>query len=231
MGGGMAAHWLGEFPWSLAFLYSSLIVVTGPTVVGPLLKQVSVDRRVATLLEGEGVLIDPVGAILAVVVLDTILAVDASPWEFLIGLTLRLSTGAAIGGILGWLLGLLIRKGNFLSEDLKNLVVLAGVWGIFGLSQYVRSESGLMAAVIAGIILRSFSLPEERMLRRFKGQLTVLCVSVLFILLAADLSIDSLFALGWGSVATVALLMVVVRPLSIFLCTINSDLNWRQKIF
>src|SRR4028119_1439894 len=76
LGGGMAAHWLGEFPWSIAFLYASLVVVTGPTVVSPLLKQVQVDRQVATILEGEGVLIDPVGAILAVVVLDTILNRD-----------------------------------------------------------------------------------------------------------------------------------------------------------
>ncbi|NEQ99267.1 MAG: sodium:proton antiporter, partial [Cyanothece sp. SIO2G6] len=70
LGGGTAAHWFSEFPWSLAFLYAALVVVTGPTVIGPLLKQVRVDRQVSTLLEGEGVLVDPVGAILAVVVLD-----------------------------------------------------------------------------------------------------------------------------------------------------------------
>jgi hypothetical protein len=74
LGGGMAAHWLGEFPWSLAFLYASLVVVTGPTVINPLLRQVKVDRKVATILEGEGVLVDPVGAILAVVVLDIVLS-------------------------------------------------------------------------------------------------------------------------------------------------------------
>ncbi|MGY6529884.1 MAG: cation:proton antiporter [Cyanobacterium sp.] len=229
--GGMAAHWLAEFPWEIAFLYASLVVVTGPTVVGPLLKQVAVDKRVATLLEGEGVLIDPVGAILAVVVLDTILNSSAYSLEIVTGLLFRLGIGAIIGGVGGWLLGSFQKNANFVPEELKNLVVLAGVWGIFGLSQMIISESGLMATVTAGIVVRASDIPEERLLLRFKGQLTVLCVSVLFILLAADLSIDSIFALGWGSVFTVLVLMFLVRPLSILICTWNSDLNWRQKTF
>ncbi len=231
MGGGMAAHWLAEFPWPIAFQYAALVVVTGPTVISPLLRQVQVDRQVATLLESEGVLIDPVGAILAVVVLNTILNSHASPLEMANGLLLRLGIGAAIGGASGALLGLILKRANFLSEDLRNLVVLAGVWGLFGLAQMCRSESGLMAVVIAGIVLRASSIPEERLLRRFKGQLTILCVSVLFVLLAADLSIDSIFALGWGSIWTVLTLMLIVRPLSITLCTFNSRLNWRQKLF
>jgi len=231
-GGSMAAHWLGEFPWQLAFLYASLVVVTGPTVIGPLLRQVSVDRQVATILEGEGVLIDPVGAILAVVVLNTILNSDAGAIEILTGLLVRSGIGIAVGLVGGAIMGLLLkRRLDFLSEDLKNLVVLAGVWGLFGISQMIRSESGLMAVVVAGVVVRSLSVPEERMLRRFKGQLTMLGVSVLFVLLAADLSIASIFALGWGSVLTVLCLMFVVRPLSVWVCTLGSHLNWRQKLF
>ncbi|HEY9829978.1 MAG TPA: cation:proton antiporter [Stenomitos sp.] len=231
LGGGMAAHWLGEFPWPIAFLYASLVVVTGPTVISPLLKHVQVDRQVATILEGEGVLIDPVGAILAVVVLDTILNGDASPSEAIIGLSLRLGIGASIGATGGWLLGLILKRASFISEELKNLVVLAGMWGLFGLAQMIRSESGLMATVVSGMVVGASALPEERLLRRFKGQLTVLGVSVLFILLSADLSIASVFALGWGSLFTVLVLMLVVRPISITLCTWNSGLNWRQKLF
>lgn len=229
--GGIAAHWLAEFPWPIAFLYASLVVVTGPTVISPLLKQVAVERRVATILEGEGVLIDPVGAILAVVVLDTILDRHATPIEIMNGLVFRLGIGAVIGGSLGWLLGFFLKRASVLSEELKTLVVLAGVWGLFELAQYSRSESGLMATVIAGIVMRASALPEERLIRRFKGQLTVLFVSVLFILLAADLSIASIFALGWGSVLTVTVLMLFVRPLSVALCTMGSQLNWRQKLF
>ncbi|MGF1499356.1 MAG: cation:proton antiporter [Elainellaceae cyanobacterium] len=231
IGGGMAAHWFSEFPWSLAFLYASLVVVTGPTVISPLLKQVKVDRQVAALLEGEGVLVDPVGAILAVVVLDVILNGDTDPLFVVSGLLLRLGIGGAIGAVGGWLMGLFLKRAEFLSEELKNLVVLAGVWGLFGLAQMIRSESGLMTTVVAGIVLRASSVPEERLLRRFKGQLTILAVSVLFILLSADLSIASVIALGQGALLTVLALMLVVRPINVWLCTWNSGLNWRQKIF
>ena len=231
IGGGMAAHWLGEFPWPIALLYASLVVVTGPTVISPLLKLVKVDRQVATLLEGEGVLIDPVGAILAVVVLDTILNGDTDPIRAIIGLSLRLGIGGGIGAAGGWLLSLIFKRAHFISDELKNLVVLAGLWGLFTLAQLIRSESGLMATVVAGVVFAESSVSEERLLRRFKGQLTILCVSVLFILLAADLSIASVFALGWGSLFTVLVLMFVVRPINVGLCTWNSGLNWRQKLF
>lgn len=231
LGGGMAAHWLGEFPWAIAFLYASLIVVTGPTVINPLMKQVKVDRQVTTLLEGEGVLIDPLGAILAVVVLNIVLQADAEPLTVLSSLVLRLGIGAAIGASGGWLIALILRQARFLSDGLKNLVVLAGLWSLFGAAQVLRNESGLMTAVIAGMVLRAAALPEERLLRRFKEQLSLLAVSVLFILLAADLSIASIFALGWGGVLTVLILMFVVRPINILVSTWNSGLNWRQKVF
>ncbi|MBF2067898.1 MAG: cation:proton antiporter [Calothrix sp. C42_A2020_038] len=231
LGGTAAAHWLGEFPWAIAFLYASIVVVTGPTVISPLLKQINVDRQVATLLEGEGVLIDPVGAILAFVVLDTILDGEPDPKIAFIGLFVRLSIGALIGALGGYLMSLIFKHANFLSFELKNLVILAVLWGIFVLAQTIRTESGVMTTVVAGAVFANSSVPEERLLKRFKGQLTILSVSVLFILLAADLSLKSVFALGWGSLFTVLVLMFVVRPINILLCTWNSDLNWRQKVF
>ena len=231
LGGGMAAHWLSEFPWAIAFLYGALVVVTGPIVINSVLKQVQVDRQVSTLLEGEGVLIDPVGAILAVVVLNVLLNGNPDPLAVFIGLIGRLGIGGGIGVLGGGLLGIILKRAKFLSEDLKTLVVLAGLWGWFGLAQLLRSEAGLMATVASGIVLRASALPEERLLKRFKGQLTILAVSVLFILLSADLSIASVFALGWGGLYTVLVLMFVVRPVSIWACTWNSDLNWRQKVF
>lgn len=231
LGGSMAAHWLGEFPWNIAFLYASIVVVTGPTVVGPLLKQINVDRQVATLLEGEGVLIDPVGAILAYVVLDTILNGDPDPIKAIMGLILRLGVGGMIGGFGGYLISFVFKRANFISFELKNLVVLAVLWGLFTLAQTVRSESGIMTTVVAGVVFANSSVPEERLLKSFKNQLTILSVSVLFILLAADLSIASVLALGWGSLFTVLVLMFVVRPINVLFCTWNSNLNWRQKLF
>jgi NhaP-type Na+/H+ or K+/H+ antiporter len=231
LGGSLAAHWLGEFPWNIAFLYGSIVVVTGPTVIGPLIQQINVDRQVATLLEGEGIIIDPVGAILAYVVLDTILNGDTDPINAIIGLLLRFGVGAGIGGIGGYLMSWIFKRANFISFELKNLVVLAMLWVLFTLAQIIRSESGIMTTVVAGAVFANSSVPEERLLRSFKNQLTILSVSVLFILLAADLSIASVLALGWGSLLTVLVLMFVVRPINIIFCTWNSDLNWRQKLF
>ena len=141
VGGGMAAHWLGEFPWPIAFLYASLVVVTGPTVVGPLLKQVSVDRPVAAILEGEGVLIDPIGAILAVLVLNVVLSGSADPVELFRELITRLGIGATIGVVGGALMGWSLKQAKFMSEDLTSLVVLAALWGLYDAAELVSSES------------------------------------------------------------------------------------------
>ncbi|MBF2098867.1 MAG: cation:proton antiporter [Gloeomargaritaceae cyanobacterium C42_A2020_066] len=231
VGGGVAAHYLGEFPWPLAFLYAALVTVTGPTVIGPLLRQVPVDRQVAALLEGEGVLNDPVGAVLAVVVLNVVLTGDTGLMDVGAGLLQRLGVGAAIGALGGWSLGFLFRSERFPPQDLKNLAALAGLWGLYSVAQTVQSESGLMAAVVAGLVLQRSAGPEQRLLKRFKGQLTTLAVSLLFVLLAADLSIDSVLALGWGGLLTVLALMLLVRPVNILLSTWNTDLSWQQKVF
>jgi NhaP-type Na+/H+ or K+/H+ antiporter len=230
-GAGMAAHWLSEFPWSIAFLYASLVVVTGPTVINPLLKQIGVEKKVSTLLEGEGVFIDPIGAILAVIVLHFVLSGNLEPLILIKGLVLRLGIGVVIGIAGGWLLSQIIKQDQFLSQELKNLVVLASVWGLFSLAQVLRSESGLVVAVVMGIVLRANNLPSEPLLRRFNEQLSILANSVLFILLAADLSIASVFALGWGSVLTVLVLMLIVRPINILISTWNQGFNWQQQLF
>ncbi|GAX46086.1 sodium/hydrogen exchanger [Tolypothrix sp. NIES-4075] len=230
-GAGIAAHWLSEFPWSIAFLYASLVVVTGPTVINPLLKQIGVEKKVSTLLEGEGVFIDPIGAILAVIVLHFVLSGNVEPLILIKGLVLRLGIGIAIGTTGGWLLSQIIKQDKFLSQELKNLVVLASVWGLFSLAQVLRGESGLVVAVVMGIVLKASNLPSEPLLRRFNEQLSILANSVLFILLAADLSIASVFALGWGSVLTVLVLMLIVRPINILISTWNQDFNWQQQLF
>ncbi|ABB58424.1 cation:proton antiporter [Synechococcus elongatus] len=231
LGGAIAAHRFSEFPWPLAFLYGAIVVVTGPTVTTPLLRQVQADPKVSTLLEGEGVLIDPIGAIVAVVVLNFVLSGSQDVGLVLEGLILRLVVGAIAGSVGGGLLALFLRQVRFLSEELRTLVVLAALWAIFGAAQAVVSEAGLLAVVIAGLLLRAVAIPDLEAIKTFKGQLTTLAISILFVLLAADLSIASLFALGWGGPLTVLALMLLVRPLSIGLCTWGSDLNWAQKAF
>jgi NhaP-type Na+/H+ or K+/H+ antiporter len=231
IGGGIAAYWLSEFPWTIAFLYASLVVVTGPTVINPIVEEVGLDRRLATILEGEGVLIDAIGSVLAVVVLDIALNPTAGAFAVVSDLGLRLGIGGAIGAIAGWLLGKFLQRATFLAEDTKSAVVVAAVLGLFGIAQEIQSESGLTAVVVMGIILRAAEIPNRRVLLKFKSQLVALIVSVLFILLSANLSIPSLFALGWGGVQTVLFMMLIVRPINVIVSTWNSSLTWRQKVF
>ncbi|MBD2199559.1 MULTISPECIES: cation:proton antiporter [Calothrix] len=231
VGAGMAAHWLSEFPWPIAFLYASLVVVTGPTVINPLLKQIAVDKQIATLLEGEGVFIDPIGAILSMIVLHFVQSGNVQPLILIKGLVLRLGIGGIIGISGGWLLAQIFKQEKFILQELKNLVVLASVWGLFSLAQVLQGESGLVVAVFMGIVLRANHLSSEPLLRHFHEQLSILSNSVLFILLAADLSIASVFALGWGSVLTVLVLMFIVRPVDILISTWNQGFDWQQQVF
>ena len=231
LGGGIAAYWLSEFPWTIAFLYAALVVVTGPTVVNPIIEEVGLDRRLATILEGEGVLIDAIGSVLAVVVLDVALNPSAGAFEVVIDLVERLGVGGVLGAIAGWLLGKFLQKATFLAEDTKSAVVVAAVLGLFEAAQQIQSESGLTAVVVMGIVLRAAEIPNNRALLKFKSQLVALIVSVLFILLSANLSIPSIFALGWDGVKTVLFLMLVVRPLNVIVSTWNSGFSWRQKAF
>jgi NhaP-type Na+/H+ or K+/H+ antiporter len=231
IGGGIAAYWLSEFPWTIAFLYAALVVVTGPTVVNPIIEEVGLDRRLATILEGEGVLIDAIGSVLAVVVLDVALNPTLSAFAVVSDLGLRLGVGGVLGAIAGWLLGKFLQRATFLAEDTKSAVVVAAVLGLFGIAQQIQSESGLTAVVLMGIVLRASDIPNSRALLKFKSQLVALIVSVLFILLSANLSIPSIFALGWGGVQTVLFLMFVVRPINVIVSTWNSSFTWRQKAF
>ncbi|MFN5835521.1 MAG: cation:proton antiporter [Pseudanabaena sp.] len=231
IGGGIAAYWLSEFPWTIAFLYAALVVVTGPTVINPIVEEVGLDRRLATILEGEGVLIDAIGSVLAVVVLDVALNPAAGAFEVVMDLGLRLGVGGTVGAIAGWLLGRFLQRATFLAEDTKSAVVVAAVLALFGLAQEIQSESGLTAVVVMGIILRASEIPNSRALLKFKSQLVALIVSVLFILLSANLSIPSIFALGWGGVQTVLFMMLIVRPINVIVSTWNSSFTWRQKAF
>lgn len=131
----------------------------GPTVVGPLLRQVGVEHKLAVILEGEGVLIDPIGAILAVMVLNVVLNQDLGMGAIALGIIQRLAVGVLIGGIGGWCLNRFLHRAWFLAEDLRNLLVLAVLWGLFWLSDQLVSESGLMMAVVLGLVLRWSDVP------------------------------------------------------------------------
>ncbi|MBW3661133.1 MAG: cation:proton antiporter, partial [Gemmatimonadetes bacterium] len=231
LGASAAAHWIADLPWMLALLFGAIVSVTGPTVINPLLDRVKVKRRVDTVLRGEGILIDPIGAILAVVVLEWIATAEASVWEGLMGFVFRMGVGAVVGVAGGWLLGRVLRIRGIFPDELKNLVVLAWVLTLFAIAEAFSAESGLAAVVLAGMAVRRESIPRQSQLRRFKGELSVLFISILFILLSAYLPLETVSAVGWKGVMTVLVLMVVVRPLNVLASTWKSGLSWRERVF
>ena len=234
-GATLAAHYVARLSWPVAIVFGALMTVTGPTVVQPLLKRVPLPRRVKTALEGEAILIDPIGAVLAVAVLDVVLGlagvrpigVLGGAWAY-VG---RLLVGLVIGmaGAVG--MSRLLKRRQLVPAELANLVVLAGVWGVFALAEWLHSESGIMAAVAMGLAFQREAVPEEHRLRRFKEQLTVLGISLLFVLLAASLPLEVILSEGWPGVLTVLALMLVVRPLDVVASLRRSTLSWREKAF
>ena len=231
----LAAHYIAALSWPVAIVFGALVTVTGPTVVQPLLKRVPLPRRLRTILEGEAILIDPIGAVLAVAVVDIVLGMAgvhpiglfSGVWGYL-G---RLLIGGAVGAAGGFALSLLLRRPRLVPAELANLVALAGAWVVFGIAEAALSESGIMAAVVMGLALQRGAVPQERRLRQFKEQLTVLGISLIFVLLAANLPLEVLRAEGWRGVATVLALMLIVRPVSVAISLRRSPLPWREKLF
>ncbi len=231
----LIAHFIAGFEWHLAILFGALMTVTGPTVIQPLMRRISVTRSVKTVLEAEAILVDPIGAILAIAVLDVLLATTTSGSIGLPGMLWvyfgRLLIGGTVGVLGAYGLALLIKAKNLVPSELGNLVALACVWGTFGLAEWLQSEAGIMAAVIMGLVTQNAAIPGARQLRHFKETLTTLGISVLFILLAADLELSALWEEGVSGILAVFLIMFVARPLAVFLSTWSTNLNWRQKVF
>lgn len=231
----LIARFVAGFEWQIAILFGALMTVTGPTVIQPLLRRIAVPRSVKTILEGEAILIDPIGAILAIAVLDVLLATvmhgTSNLLELLWAYLGRLLIGGLVGGLGALALSRLMKANRLVPAELSNLVALACVWVTFGMAEWLQSEAGIMAAVIMGLVVQREAIPGERQLRHFKETLTTLGISILFILLAANLDISSLWAEGASGLMAVLLIMFVARPLAVFLSTWKTGLSRREKVF
>lgn len=230
-GGALAARHLLGWEWRLAVLFGTLVIVTGPTVVTPLVRRLRLREPVGTILEAEGVLIDPVGAIVAVVALEVLYAGDDVVAAGLGTAAAGLGTGALLGVVSGAIMTLLLRPRRLVPVGLENILVLSLVVALFQLSEAVRPESGLATVVVAGLVVGNVKTRVSRELLDFKEQLTVLMIGMLFVLLAADVRLADVHALGWRGVATVAALMLVVRPAQVWACTVGVPLGWRERAF
>jgi hypothetical protein len=183
------------------------------------------------ILEAEGILLDAIGAIIAVVALEV--AISPSGLSFVLGIwhiVTRLFIGTLFGLGGGFIMSLLLKQRKLVPEGLENVFILSWVFALFQISNSTSPESGIAAVTIAGLVLGNSKTYIHRELLEFKEQLTVLMIGMLFVILAADVRLVEIQALGWGGLLTVFVLMFFIRPLSVFSSTATSSLNAKQKI-
>jgi NhaP-type Na+/H+ or K+/H+ antiporter len=226
----LGTYWLLDFSWSLAVLFGSLTLVTGPTVIMPMLRVVRAKTSIANILRWEGIVIDPLGALLAVVVFSFIVSHDAGDgWSTsLLTFALVLLSGIGFGVVGGWGLGQALRR-HLLPEYLHSLAAIAVVFTIFIGANLLMHESGLLAVTIMGIWLANMPGVNVRHILHFKENLSVLLISGLFIILSARLDLNAIIAMGPATLLLLLLIQLVARPLSVWASTLGSDLNWRER--
>lgn len=228
--GTFAAWWLLEMPLEIAAVLGGLLVVTGPTVVIPLLQTLRAKGNLTQILRWEGILIDPVGALLAVLVYEFVVLGQengaASHTLLLFGQAMAIGFG--LGALGGWVLGLILRH-HWLPQKLHNFGTLMIMLTLFAGSNALFEESGLLTVTVMGIWMANMRGIPVRPIIEFKETLTVLLVSGLFILLAARITTEQLATLSWPAWLFLAILMFVARPITVWLCTLGTDLSWREK--
>lgn len=223
----VTAHYALGISWQMAWLFGAIVTVTGPTVIVPMLRSVRPSTKIANILRWEGIIIDPIGALLAVLVFEYIVAAQHPISHTLYAFALTLFTGLSIGAATAYLLGLILRH-NYLPHYLENTAVLTLMLGAFALSNLIAHESGLLTVTIMGIWLANMKDVDVDDILEFKETLSVLLISGLFILLASRIEFASIISLGWGAIVVLLVIMFVARPLAVFASSWGSGLNWRE---
>lgn len=232
-GAGIAARYLFNLSWDLCFLFSGLIIVTGPTVISPILRNIPLKKDVSAVLKWEGILIDPIGALVAVLVFEFISVEDESGFTktALIEFGKIILFGTSFGFTFAHALAFAINK-KFIPHYLLNVVSLSTVLLVFVESEIFAHESGLLAVVVMGMVLGNSKLENIKELLYFKESLSVLLISILFILLAANINIEDMKLLfNWNTVFLFLLVVLVIRPLAVFVSTYRSSLKFRERLF
>lgn len=234
LGAGTAAYLLLDLEVGVAFLFGALIIVTGPTVIAPILQNVALKRNLATILKWESIIIDPIGAFVSVLVFEFVLsnrgALAFTP-HALITFIQILMIGLAIGTLAGFLLYFILKK-DFVPHYLINVVTLALVLGVFVFSDIVATESGLLSVVAMGTVLGNLDIPKLRDILDFKESLSILLISILFIILAAHINISDLMLLrDWRIGLLLLVVIFLLRPLAVWLSTLRSDLSIKEKLY
>lgn len=227
-----AAHFILGLDIALSLLLGSIMVVSGPTVIVPLMRQVRPVRQLDSILRWEGILIDPIGAVLAVLIFEGILAggfQGATAWAVTDFFKTVLTGG--IAGMLGAGFMFLMLRRHWIPDFLQNPVSLMVVIGIFTASNLLRAESGLLSVTVMGIALANQKTVTVKHIIEFKESLRVLLIASLFIVLAARLKMNDLVNVSASSLVFLGVLMFIARPAAVALSTIRSRLSWRERLF
>lgn len=226
----LATYWLLDIGWQLALLFGAITVVTGPTVIVPMLRTVRPNARLTSVLRWEGIVIDPIGALLAVLVFDFIISgqADGALGHTLLGFSSILLVGIVMGALPGYLFGLLLRH-HLLPEYLHNLTTLSLVFAVFVGSNLIYPESGLLAVTVLGLWLANMKNVHIQDILSFKESLSLLFISGLFVILAARLDLNALSELGWPALYVFLAIQFIARPLKVLVSTFGSTLNWRER--
>jgi len=224
-----SASWFLGFSGQISLLFGAIMVVTGPTVIVPMLRTVRPTAKISNILRWEGIVIDPIGALLAVLVFEFILASGGEALSHTFAaFALMLTTGIVLGVLSGYLLGILLRR-HWLPEYLHNFATLAMVFAVFALSNTLHEESGLLTVTVMGMWLANMRGVNIEDILDFKENLSVLLISSLFIILAARIEFDQFTQLGLAAGLVFLTLQFIARPLKILLSTWGSSLNWRER--
>ena len=232
-GAAVAARFIFYLSWEMSFLFSALIIVTGPTVISPILRNIPLKPDVSAVLKWEGILIDPIGALVAVLVFEFISVEGGGEFTktAFIEFGKIVLFGTTFGFTFAHSLNFAINK-RLIPHYLLNVVALASVLGVFVLSDSFAHESGLLAVVVMGMVLGNSNSPYLKELLYFKESLSVLLISILFILLAANINMeDMLLIYNWNAVILFAVVVFVLRPIGVFLSTYNSPLKLNERLF
>ena len=232
-GAGVLAHYIFELSWDLSFLFAGLIIVTGPTVITPILRNIPLKKDISTILKWEGILIDPIGALVAVLVFEFISVGGDSGFTKTAFLEFGkiVLFGTTFGFTFAHALAFAINK-KMIPHYLLNVVALSTVLLVFVESEIFAHESGLLAVVVMGMVLGNGKLENLKELLYFKESLSVLLISILFILLAANINIEDLMLLyTWKTALLFAVVVFIIRPIAVFLSTHGSKLKFKEKLF
>jgi len=229
-GAALTVHGLLGWGWASSLLFGSLVMVTGPTVIRPMLAELRLRPQLGAVLEAEAVLIDPIGAAIATAALTLVSSQTDSVFVAPLGFLKSLGWGTAVGATGGALLALALSERRILPEGVGNVLVLSSVLLLFELAELLAPSSGLFAVTVAGIAVGNFGRRDLRELAGFKDQISILLIGLLFVLLAADVRLADLHALGWWGAAVVSVLVLVVRPLSVLSSTYGSELTLNERL-